>query len=108
MSEKLPHVPMSHDEWSALDPAQRREFALAIAADRDAGLSGREIREKYDAEWGYNANPTGSKSFLSGPRRRELLRSVKREDLIADSYERYRDGQPRKGSGHAGTHGLGG
>jgi hypothetical protein len=42
--------------------------------------------------------------WLTSRVRRDWFRKIGREDLIADSYDTYRDGSPRKGAGPARSH----
>jgi hypothetical protein len=78
-------------------PAFDQDLAYRIAHDweplhRDH-VSGRGdiLRRRY-GEW------------LTSRVRRDWFRKIGREDLIGESYETYRDGSPRKGSGPASGH----
>jgi hypothetical protein len=62
-------------EFSRLTKAQRKALAAKIAKDKQAGLSGAALRDKY-GEW------------LTGPVRRTLLREFGHDSLIAASYDR--------------------
>src|SRR5262252_4399537 len=56
-------------------PAQRKALAAKIAKDKQAGMSGQGLREKYG-------------SWLTGPVRRQLFREFGHDGLIARSYDR--------------------
>jgi hypothetical protein len=62
-------------EMKDMTATQRKALAAKIAKDREAGLSGAALREKY-GEW------------LTGPVRRQLLREFGHSALIAQSYDR--------------------
>jgi hypothetical protein len=100
-------VPLTRAQFDKLDTVQRRALARDVAADWQAGIGGRAIREKYDADYAYANDPTGGRSFLSGKRRRKLLREHGFDHLIAPSYLTYRDGSPRVGGGPSRQHGRG-
>jgi hypothetical protein len=55
--------------------SQRKALATKIAKDREAGMTGQALREKYG-------------SWLTGPERRKLLREFGHDGLIAASYDR--------------------
>jgi hypothetical protein len=55
--------------------AQRKALAAKVAKDRDAKMTGDQLREKY-GDW------------LTGPERRKLLREHGHDALIAKSYDR--------------------
>jgi hypothetical protein len=56
-------------------PAQRKAVAAKVAKDKEAGMTGQALREKYG-------------SWLTGPERRKLLREFGHDGLIATSYDR--------------------
>src|SRR4051812_39348307 len=56
-------------------PAQRKVLASKVAKDKEAGMTGQALRDKY-GEW------------LTGPERRKLLREFGHDGLIASSYDR--------------------
>lgn len=58
-----------------MTPAQRKALAAKVAKDRDAKMTGDQLREKY-GDW------------LTGPERRKLLREHGFDNLIAKSYDR--------------------
>jgi hypothetical protein len=60
---------------SDMTTAQRKTLAAKIAKDREAKMSGADLRTKY-GEW------------LTGPVRRTLLREFGHNGLIAQSYDR--------------------
>lgn len=59
--------------------AAEAKLAKAIAADRDAGMSGNDLRAKYNDQLGYE---------LTGPRRIKLLRRHGFGGLVKASYDR--------------------
>lgn len=77
----------------------RAGIAQQIAADRAAGLSGNDLRAKYS---GIGCPPNRG---LSGPMRRKVLRAYGHGAVVARSYVQYSDGEARKGTSHARTHG---
>lgn len=83
----------SAEEFRALTTKQRASATAAIRKARDRGSSGNELREEFG-------------SWLTGPVRCRLFREFGYETSIAKSYDGYRDGETRKGSGHARTHGV--
>ena len=93
----------SLDEFKALTTAQQTAIVNAIAKDRDGGLSGNDLREKF-GDW------------LTGPRRCKLLKAFGHGAVVAASYVEYQDdakvaplvgGAQRTGSRHAKFHGNG-
>jgi hypothetical protein len=78
-------------------PSFNPELARQIADDweplhRDRVRGRGDILRRRYGEW------------LTSRVRRDWLRKIGREDLIVESYETYRNGSPRKGSGPAGSH----
>jgi hypothetical protein len=55
--------------------AERKALAAKVAKDKEAGLSGQALRDKYG-------------SWLTGPERRKLFREFGHDGLIAASYDR--------------------
>jgi hypothetical protein len=55
--------------------AQRKSLAAKVAKDKQAGMTGQALRDKYG-------------SWLTGPYRRELFREFGHDSLIARSYDR--------------------
>lgn len=94
MARSTTQAPLTREQFDALTDAKRSALVTKIARDREAGLSGNDLRAKY-GDW------------LTGPMRRKLFRTVaQRSDLVARSYNAYRDGDTRKGSAHAKFHGA--
>ena len=93
----------SMDEFKALTPTQQSAMATAIAKDRDGGLSGNDLRDKY-GDW------------LTGPRRCKILKQFGHGNVVAPSYNEYQtpneavkvtNGRTRTGTRHAKFHGTG-
>lgn len=93
----------SFDAFKALTEAQRTAIVGQIAKDRDGGLSGNQLREKFG-------------SWLTGPRRCKLLHANGHGSVVGATYEEYNDdaqtaplvgGKRRTGSRHAKYHGQG-
>jgi hypothetical protein len=55
--------------------SQRKALAAKVAKDKDGGMTGQALREKYG-------------SWLTGPERRKLLREFGHGHLVAASYDR--------------------
>jgi len=96
----LPRV-QSIAEYRALSDAQRRGVAEALYAGRKSGASGNELRALVSGV------ESGAGSFPSGPQRIAILREHGLGDVVARSYDAYRDGDARKGTRHAREHGAG-
>ena len=67
------------DQAKRAAEAAEAKVAKAIAADREAGMSGNDLRAKYDPILGYE---------LTGPRRIRLLRKHGFGGLVKASYDR--------------------
>lgn len=90
----LPFAPESTSPYGERTTAQRKSVAKKVAAAKDAGASGDELRALFGA-------------LLSGPARRKVLRDQNLADgRIAPSYDAYRDGDQRIGTRHAREHGA--
>jgi predicted flap endonuclease-1-like 5' DNA nuclease len=91
----LPFAPESTAPYGAATAAQRKAVGRKVAAAKEAGTSGDEMRAIFGA-------------LLSGPARRKVLREhgLATPSTIARSYDAYRDGAERKGTQHAREHGA--
>jgi hypothetical protein len=68
--------------------AQRKALAAKVAKDKQAGMSGAGLRDKY-GDW------------LTGPARRALLREFGHDSLIGASYDRTAARQKREAAAKA-------
>jgi hypothetical protein len=99
-----PFADGSTDPYGAMPTDRKETVALAIAAAKLAGASGKEMRETFGPRL---TGPARRKCFLflaSLPQHAEA--GFDRPPYIAASYEAYRDAQPRSGSRHAREHGA--
>lgn len=91
-----PFAPDSTDPYAGRDDAGRKAVADEIAAAKEAGASGNEMRDRFG-------------SRLTGPARRKVLRAHgygTSTGHVARSYDAYRDGDARTGTRHAREHGA--
>jgi hypothetical protein len=65
----------TQEQFNAMTKAQRKALAAKIAKDKDGGMTGQSLRDKYG-------------SWLTGPVRRGLFREFGHGGLVAKSYDR--------------------